>query len=368
MRSTDDKGAVLGYAAEHMIRFRCTGCGRAFRVSDAQAGKRGKCPKCKRIVVIPGIHATRPETVLGTPHGEKSDSAEAPANSEPLADHLTLLDVPKTQADEEEPSKVAEVSESIEHDEVMAGTRELKGPPERKLPWPIDVLLYPISKPGLITIGIVVLTPVLFGVARELLRVATLSFPPLIIFLRASLVLSILVTLVMCLYLYWYICECIRDSAAGGLRAPETLARGPGLGDMLLSAVMTFGCLCFFLLPMALYYGHSRRIDWVFWALTAYAVLFLPMGLLAVLMFESLWGLNPILLIGSLFRTFLQYLALVCLFLALGYLIIRVAQAAMDHALLAFPLLLVSIHVTLVAAHLLGRFYWRYQERLNWDV
>ncbi|NIS51138.1 MAG: hypothetical protein GWN81_08145 [Phycisphaerae bacterium] len=28
----------------------------------------------------------------------------------------------------------------------------------------------------------------------------------------------------------------------------------------------------------------------------------------------------------------------------------------------------VSIYLTLVAAHLMGRFYWRYREKLNWDV
>jgi hypothetical protein len=26
------------------------------------------------------------------------------------------------------------------------------------------------------------------------------------------------------------------------------------------------------------------------------------------------------------------------------------------------------MYILLVVAHLLGRFYWRYQEKLNWDV
>jgi hypothetical protein len=28
----------------------------------------------------------------------------------------------------------------------------------------------------------------------------------------------------------------------------------------------------------------------------------------------------------------------------------------------------VNIYLMLVAAHLLGRFYWKYEERLNWEV
>ena len=32
----------------------CSGCGRTFRVSDDKAGKKGKCPGCGTVIVIPG--------------------------------------------------------------------------------------------------------------------------------------------------------------------------------------------------------------------------------------------------------------------------------------------------------------------------
>lgn len=36
-----------------MIKFCCKNCGQKFTVSDQQAGKKGKCPKCKQTIVIP---------------------------------------------------------------------------------------------------------------------------------------------------------------------------------------------------------------------------------------------------------------------------------------------------------------------------
>jgi hypothetical protein len=37
--------------------------------------------------------------------------------------------------------------------------------------------------------------------------------------------------------------------------------------------------------------------------------------------------------------------------------------------MLSYPLLQVlALHLTMVAAHLLGRFYFKYQDKLNWEV
>jgi len=38
-----------------VIRFTCKKCGQKFKVSDQQAGKKGKCPKCKQSLVIPPV-------------------------------------------------------------------------------------------------------------------------------------------------------------------------------------------------------------------------------------------------------------------------------------------------------------------------
>ena len=36
-----------------MIKFQCDNCGKNFSVPEDQAGKKGKCPKCKTLVVVP---------------------------------------------------------------------------------------------------------------------------------------------------------------------------------------------------------------------------------------------------------------------------------------------------------------------------
>jgi hypothetical protein len=43
-----------------MITFKCESCGVGLRVSDGQAGKRGKCPKCRADVVVPATCPTEP--------------------------------------------------------------------------------------------------------------------------------------------------------------------------------------------------------------------------------------------------------------------------------------------------------------------
>jgi hypothetical protein len=46
-----------------MIKFQCKNCGQKIRVPLTDAGEKGKCPKCKKIVIVPKIEDTRPLTV-----------------------------------------------------------------------------------------------------------------------------------------------------------------------------------------------------------------------------------------------------------------------------------------------------------------
>ena len=114
-----------------------------------------------------------------------------------------------------------------------------------------------------------------------------------------------------------------------------------------------------------------------------YGVFFYPMGILAVVVFESVRGLNPILIIRSIVGTFLPYCGLVVLFYGLSVLFVigiigsglGLARLTGDSLLsLLSPLLFIVfmragfLWLLLVAGHLLGRFCWRYEEKLNWNV
>jgi hypothetical protein len=127
-------------------------------------------------------------------------------------------------------------------------------------------------------------------------------------------------------------------------------------------------CLVVFCLPVLIYYRNTKRTDIVFWFLFGYAVFLLPMALLALIMFDSFDGLNPLLLVGSVFSTFLQYCGLVLLFCFLGYMLAIFTSGLPWSGFLNYVPFAVIVYMLMVAAHLLGRFYWRYQEKLYWDV
>jgi phage FluMu protein Com len=337
-----------------MIKFHCKSCGQNLSVPEIHAGKKGKCPKCKNVFLIPQIQDTSP---LAT-QSKATDKETAPKDS---PHGLTLLDVPNRQdalRQKDKPKDQLIIQEYKKEPEEEPKIDQTELVPKRKLPWIIDIFLYPVSVPGIVTLGVIIGIPLLINIATRLLGLfgAFIAIP------------GFFINIVVGLYLYWYIAECIRDSAAGGLRAPETLGRAPGLGDMFLQLLKIVGCFALCLAPLLIYYQQTRKTDAIFWSLLAYATFFFPMGLLSVVMFDSFSGLNPILILGSIFRTFFPYCAIVVVFLLDGFLTIIIKFAATQSWVLSFLIDCIRLYLALVGAHLLGRFYWRYQEKLRWEV
>jgi DNA-directed RNA polymerase subunit RPC12/RpoP len=67
-----------------MIEFKCSECGKQLRVNDDAAGKKGKCPQCGAMIVVPGeemvtIEAAQP--LRATPPPPPSAGAEERANT-----------------------------------------------------------------------------------------------------------------------------------------------------------------------------------------------------------------------------------------------------------------------------------------------
>ena len=118
------------------------------------------------------------------------------------------------------------------------------------------------------------------------------------------------------------------------------------------------------------YVSFNKRIDPVFWLLLGGGVFFLPMALLSTIMFDSLAGLNPILIIGSIFSTFGKYLGVALAFYvpyAISVGVFTVLSPFVSP--LTIPIFsLIDLYLLLVAAHLLGWFFYRNEEKLNWEV
>ena len=355
-------GSVIVVPAEStVIDFICENCDRKISVPKINEGKKAICPKCSNTFIIP----TTQFTGSAAP---RSYSGDLIARSTDSPHGLTLIDVPEEYKLKDGPAGQFNVSEDVDRQQEYqedSDAKETESTEQHKLPWIIDIFLYPISLPGLMHLGIFTIIPLLLSFILRLLGPLgmVVAFP------------CFLINIAIGLYVCWYITECVRDSAKGGRRAPEAFATS-GLGEMWSQSLHIIGCYLIFLGPVLFYSAFNNKTDIVFWLLLAYGTFFFPMGLLACVMFDSIGGLNPLLLIGSIFSTFFQYCGLVLLItgIVLGFRAIPTIQTdstqqeTITMILLESVFYLILLYITFVVAHLLGRFYWRYQDKLNWEV
>jgi hypothetical protein len=229
----------------------------------------------------------------------------------------------------------------------------------RKTPWLIDIFLYPFNWPGLKHLAIFILVSPVFGILMRYL-------PSLFYFLL--LFASIIVEVLIFLYMYWYLAECVRESAGGWVRAPQGYGGLPAFSDMFGQVVNIIGCLAVFFTPFVLYVWIIRKTGIIFWLLLIYAVTLYPMALLAVIMFDSGRGFNYHLIFKSISNTFFPYCGLILFLIITVVLISFFPLETIESLHWNCVFRAVVIYAALIGAHLLGRFYWRYQDKLNWDL
>jgi hypothetical protein len=258
----------------------------------------------------------------------------------------------------------------------------------RKLPWLIDVFCYPISVAGLLMLAFYLGVPVLFQAVAEKLRSSNLFAQSILVE-----IVSWHIYVPMMVYLFWYVGLCVRESASGRTRAPEPYSMEWGndfastfwqtvrvifcfiifWGPFFISAFMTWG-----LLITSPFHANSGDLVLISSLTTilllAFAIVFFPMSLLATVMFESFAGLNPILMIRSIFSTFFSYCGLLFIYciifgsviFAYGDIRMYLPQEYAQEVGLVFRGL--NIYLLIVSAHLLGAFFRRNEEKLYWDV
>jgi hypothetical protein len=215
----------------------------------------------------------------------------------------------------------------------------------------IDVLSYPLSISGIIHLVIFSFLALLFP------RALTKGY------WMAPGIGHLFLLVVLTGYCLLYLTVCVRNSAAGERRAPDINLepRAVNTDEILSSLFSTFAWAGFCVSPFLVYYIVTRQVDAIFWLLVAYSILFAPMSLLAVALFDSLWALNPVLVIGSVLRVFAPYVGMVLVFSLICGLIALLRSYSCLFAL-------ACAYLMMVMAHLLGRFYWWYQEKLRWEV
>jgi DNA-directed RNA polymerase subunit RPC12/RpoP len=361
--SPEQRGLNLGLKCDiislHTMKFHCQNCGKEIRVPSAYAGKKGRCPECKAALIVPSPQVAAADEVQLVPKS-------------PL-DDLTFLDVPQQAKIESEPTEQPDsTEEAYEQFQKLYGgftSYQNEDVQERKLPWIADIFLYPMNLEGLTIILMSAGIPLLLRMLQEFLRLFSHVFLPMYVFFVLAAVIQWISVGVFILYVLWYFYECVCSSAAGQVRAPQTAGCTPGLWEMLGKAFRTIACFIFFMLPSIFYMGSKQQFDDpVYWLLVGLGIFLFPMGLLAVAVFDSVCGVNPILILGSIFSTFFQYCALVAFCYAF-FLLIPLAGYFMRHVwILGYLFMLVAFYLGLILAHLLGRFGFKYRDKLNWEV
>jgi len=242
---------------------------------------------------------------------------------------------------------------------------------KRKLPWPIDILLYPMSISGIIHLVIFLFAPLLIK------RLTFIYFG----------IVALALYMLLVGYVFYYFGHCVFYSSKGGWRAPDiSVYNAPDRGDLLSQLFLMLGSVAVCFCPAAIYYIVTERTNLLFWLLSVYGFFLLPMVLLTVVLFDSVDALNPIVIIRSIFRTFFPYCGLILVFCALGGLVAPIiSNLPKPHALPQAPFYICMllnyllgtafiyqkiafIYLLMVAAHLLGRFYWWYKDKLNWGI
>ncbi len=366
------------WAADVMIRFSCDNCGHKIGARDEQSGKQGRCPGCGEMILVPQQTALidflcencgERIRAVGTQAGKKGKCprckrAVAIPDKPQRAEPAQKPEVPVEEPKEEDVCGLSPEERQLLGGETRDDETELSG--RRKLLWLIDIFLYPTNASGLVHVAVFLFVPILLKLLLRFLMMGLGSTAGLLVMVLYLFFVG---------YMFSYLVECIRDSAGGQLRASDPPS-GLNKEELLGQYALWLACYAFFFGPVTFYRGyvHLSGIQMnnaVFWPLLGYGVFFFPMGILAATQFDSVNGLNPILLICSIASTFLQYCALAMFFacfcfLRVGLLMLSYSRRWGILANIVPDLLL--IWLLLVAVHLIGRFYWRYQDKLNWEV
>jgi DNA-directed RNA polymerase subunit RPC12/RpoP len=336
-----------------MIQFHCKSCGQEFSVPEINAGKKGRCPKCKNVVIVPQSAAPSPSSLPQQEDEPLRLKYDSDLPTEPARPIYTL----PQQEHRAGPEPLVDIA---------ADAGKLPPPSEEKPATLLDIFTFPISVLGIIHLLLFWLGPFLIGLLQ------------MTIFLMCCYGAGVIMAayLLLFAYFYYYLSNCVIAAAKGEHSAPDvSLGEVTTVGDLLRHLLLLFAAafICFgpsFGYTLYLYFGQDLvfpawRTDTVYWLLYGLGVFLFPMFLLAVVMFDSTTALNPFLIIGSVVSTFLPYCGLSVLFFIIGLIMLRITYFTPAWAIASWGF---DVYLMFVAAYVLGRFYRRYENRLNWEI
>jgi hypothetical protein len=198
-----------------------------------------------------------------------------------------------------------------------------------------------------------------------LILVGTVCFSFLDYFASLS-VFGFIATAFVAVYLCAFMMKIVNSSADGKKELPDWPDASDFLGDIIvpLFQVIWTGIFCF---APAIIYLIFLHFDIFFWLLLAFGILYFPMALISVALTNSVLSINPVLVVPSIIKVPVDYLA-ACVILALIALLANFSQLLVSIIPLAGLVLknLIGLYFLVVEAHVLGLIYHANQEKLGW--
>jgi len=251
---------------------------------------------------------------------------------------------------------------------------------KRKLPWIIDIFLYPLSASGMVHLATFWLGPLLLGLVYKFILSRFLI----------GVIIAAFLYIMLVGYAFFYLSYCIFDSAKGGRRAPDvSIQRSPDKEELLSQLFLILGCIAVCFWPVAVYHFVTGRTDSIFWLLSGCGIFVFPMALLAGILFDATHALNPIFIVSSIFKIFFRYCGLALFFCFLGALtaamisdVYNLPKPQNMLGAIAYIFVIVNyffttaflykavafIYLAMVACHILGWFYWWHKDKLEWGL
>ncbi len=219
--------------------------------------------------------------------------------------------------------------------------------------------LYPACRQGFVNMGLIVLFIYLGNIVR---------FAGNLLIFPANLIVSIIIDLMVWGYFFMYLNHCIRDSAKGGLSAPDSLPGGNGIDEIkddLQWGLIPLAC-CF--LPFILYSSFVENPDSLVYFLLIFCGMFVyPMIYLRSVIIGDFSALNPVAILFNIIRFLPGYLIILAgiaiVFAPMTLIYILANRNATATTLVSVPWFVYS---SVVMAHFIGRFYCLRSEKLDW--
>lgn len=178
-------------------------------------------------------------------------------------------------------------------------------------------------------------------------------------------------------YLAAYFYKVIQATGQGEDALPDWPGFSSWWDDIAAPTLQLMGICLFCFGPAVAYpilFEYDRSLL-VLWSLVGYGLLYFPMAMLAVVMFDTIAALNPLTVLSAIVKVPREYAVACTVFwgVALCWLLNDLVLSAVLPVLLSplpgvttFLTFLVSLYLMTVEACLLGRIYWTNAERLGW--